>query len=249
MFPVASFEEVSAADSKLPMLYFSRQRSRRWTLKTGATELERIHHSARQQTAGKTPRDQAVRDPLVERGENRPTLDPTRLHSTRHRRCRTPRRPPKPLTPCVPGIGHWEMLVVRAEHAGRCWVVGGIREKDSRECPSDAGPTRFRGMPFEIVTGGKSILIAEKSGNVWGQLPIQSPAVCVVWRAVFLESAHPPPASRTLVQRSVGPAALAFKPSVWTVFFALSMIYLNKRRNRSLCLPTVSATGSLPWSF
>ena len=185
--PVASFEEVSAADPSYQCCTF-RGSVAALDAQTGRQIWKSYIIPQPNKPTGKNAKGVQQFGPAGGGVWNSPTIDPKR-HALYVGTGDAYTGPAAKTTDAIVALDldSGKMLWSVQDTPGDAWVVGCMREKDRENCPKDAGPDYdFGSSPIlQSLPGGKSILVAgQKSGNVWGHDPDRKGAV--VWKtAVF----------------------------------------------------------------
>jgi polyvinyl alcohol dehydrogenase (cytochrome) len=185
--PVASFEEVSAADPTYQCCTF-RGSVAALDAQTGRQIWKSYIIPEANKPTGKNAKGVQQFGPAGGGVWSSPTLDPKR-HALYVGTGDAYTAPAAKTTDAIVALDldSGKMLWSVQDTPGDAWVVGCVREKDRENCPKDAGPDYdFGSSPIlQSLPGGKSILVAgQKSGNVWGHDPDRKGAV--VWKtAVF----------------------------------------------------------------
>ena len=191
--PVASFEEVSAADPMYQCCNF-RGSVAALDAQTGRLFWKTYVIPEAPKKTGKNARGVQQFGPAGGGVWNSPTLDPKR-HALYVGTGDAYTSPAAKTTDAIVAINmdNGKILWSVQDTPGDAWVVGCARDKDKENCPPDAGPDYdFGSSPIlQPLANGKSILIAgQKSGNVWGHDPDRKGAV--VWKTPVFSKAPGP---------------------------------------------------------
>ncbi len=196
--PVASFEEVSAADPNYQCCTF-RGSVAALDAQTGRQIWKSYIIPQTPKVSGKNARGIQQFGPAGGGVWNSPTLDPKR-HALYVGTGDAYTAPAARTTDAIVALDldTGKMLWSVQDTPGDAWIVGCIRENDRENCPKDAGPDYdFGASPIlKSLPDGKSILVAgQKSGNVWGHDPDHKGAV--VWKTSVFST--PPKAQGQIV--------------------------------------------------
>ena len=191
--PVASFEEVSAADPTYQCCIF-RGSVAALDAQTGRQIWKTYVIPETPKPIGKNAKGTQQFGPAGGGVWNSPTLDPKR-HALYVGTGDAYTAPAAKTTDAIVAIDmeSGKMLWAVQDTPGDAWIVGCMRDKDRENCPPNAGPDYdFGSSPIlQALPNGRNILIAgQKSGNVWGHDPDRKGAV--VWKtAVFSKAPSP----------------------------------------------------------